>query len=81
MTKTAMVALLGGLIFFWLTTIGIFTALAIMLVIQLTLSRRFSVLAKAAQRISASELDLEINSKGWEGLAQFTVPLARRFPG
>ncbi len=75
-----MAALLVALIFFWLTTIGIFTALAIALVIQLTLSRRFSVLAKAAQRISAGELDLEINSKGWDGLGQFTGPLAERFP-
>ena len=67
-----MTALLVALIFFGVTAIGIFTALAIALAIQLTLSSRFSVLAKAAQRASAAELDLEIKSKGSDRLGQFT---------
>ncbi len=67
-----MAALLVALIFFAVTAIGIFTALAIALAIQFTLSRRFSVLAKAAQRTSGAELDLEFTSKGSDGLGQFT---------
>lgn len=53
--------------------VGIVAALLIALLIQVTLSHRFSVLAKAAQRVSAGELDLEIKSKGSDGLGQFTA--------
>ena len=67
-----MTALVAALYFFYVSAIGTFSTLAVALATQLILSRRFSVFAKAAQRVSAGELDLEIKSKGSDGLGQFT---------
>jgi signal transduction histidine kinase/ActR/RegA family two-component response regulator len=48
-------------------------ALVIALLIQITLTRRFSVLADAAQRVSSGELGFEIESGGSDGLGQLTT--------
>ncbi len=60
-------------IFWAVTVIGIIAALAIALLVQFTLTRRFAVLADAAQRVSSGELDFAIESRGSDGLGQFTA--------
>ncbi|NNE85935.1 MAG: response regulator [Alphaproteobacteria bacterium] len=52
--------------------IGVIAAIIIALLIEFTLTRRFSVLAKAARRVSSGELDLALELKGSDGLGQFT---------
>jgi signal transduction histidine kinase/CheY-like chemotaxis protein len=59
---------------FWAVAVfGIMAALVIALLIQITLTRRFSVLADAAQRVSSGELGFEIESGGSDGLGQLTT--------
>ncbi len=67
-----MAALLAALYYFYVSAIGTINVLAVGLAVQLILSLRFFVLAKVVQSVSAGELDLEIKSKGSDGLGQFT---------
>ncbi len=60
-------------IFLTVAVIGMIAALVIALLIQITLTRRFSVLVSAAQRVSSGELDFEIEARGSDGLGQFTA--------
>ena len=59
-------------IFWTVAVIGFIAAALVAVIIQLTLSRRLSILAKAARRVSAGELDLELATNGTDGLGLFT---------
>ncbi|MBT6310677.1 MAG: response regulator [Rhodospirillaceae bacterium] len=59
-------------IFIVVATTGVLAAIFVAIAMQYTMSRRFSVLAEAAKRVSEGDLDLMLETQGSDGLGAFT---------
>lgn len=59
-------------IFIIIATTAVLAAIFVAIVMQYTMSRRFSVLAEAAKRVSEGDHDLILKPQGSDGLGEFT---------